>query len=423
MVSNRINTIDASIGKSPLLYAAMLLGIPFIIVFVYTHGLSTGLDPIFSVDEGAFHYPTILQFAKQLPFPDVRDYNSATTPLFHILFACLSKITGDGIQHLRMINFLITYATVVLFFRILITEYKISFKNAFLFTLVFALSPYFFREAFVVLTDNLPILWLLLFFHFYFKYKEKGSTSLFGWSMLFIMLLCLTRQTYLYVWLAVVIDLLRQHLSSKNKLKSLSLCLIAAMPTFALFYVWKGLTPPAFIKFHTRTSLLNVKAIAYGFSVIGFYAMFILNSGIYMPFLKKEKNKIIIAIALAWILLYFFPLVKMHEDFGYLWYIAAPLPKIQQSSILFYILTALGVCSFLSIWQKEGMSFYMLFILGLLFSEVPNKFIFQRYYDSSILIFLIFINAKYHVSNKSDYYRRAILIVFFIAYFVVFTAV
>src|SRR5579871_5957648 len=38
-------------------------------------------------DEARYHLPAITQFAAQLPYPDLRNYSSATTPLFHILFA------------------------------------------------------------------------------------------------------------------------------------------------------------------------------------------------------------------------------------------------------------------------------------------------------------------------------------------------
>ncbi|MFT3703307.1 MAG: hypothetical protein QM802_13100 [Agriterribacter sp.] len=421
MLAKKINTINVNIGKSPLLYAAIFLSIPFIIVFIYTHGLRSGIDPVFSVDEGKFHYPTILQFANQLPFPDVRDYNSATTPLFHILLAIASKVTGTELTHLRMVNFLITYATVILFFKIIIEQFKISFLSALLFTLLFALSPYFFREAFVVLTDNLPVLWLILFFQVYLKYKQTQHLRFFLWSLFFIMLLCLTRQTYLYVWLALVIDLAIGNTALKNKAGYIALSFVAIIPTLALFYVWKGLTPPSFIAVHTRTSLLNIKAVVYGFSVLGFYGLFITGANVYSPFFKSHRVKIVLAVLAAWVLIYFSPLIKAREDFGFLWYMASSLPKVAGTSLFFYIFSALGAIIFLSAWQKEGLSFYLLFIMGLFLSEVPNKFIFQRYYDSSILIFLLFLTAKYHVSNKFKYSRLGALIVFFIAYFVVYT--
>jgi len=417
------SNINSNFAKAPLLYAGILLSIPFVVVLIYTHGLTSGIDTIFSIDEPKFHYPTILQFAHQLPLPDVRDYNSATTPLFHILLAIASKITGEDITHLRMVNLLITYITVLMFFKVISDHFRLSFLKAFLFTLLFTFSPYFFREAFVLLTDNLPVLWLIIFLHFYLKHKLTGNIKPFLWSLFLLMLLCLTRQTYLYVWLALVMDILIGGTSLKTKGANIALSIIAIAPTLLLFYTWHGLTPPSFIKVHTKNSLLNVKPIMYCLSVIGFYGLFIPGSNIYADFFKAHKIKLIAFAVLSCLVIYFFPLTKTKEDFGFLWYMAVEVPMLKGTSLLFYFLSAAGVIVLGAMWQKEGTSFFMLFIVGLLLSEVPNKLIFQRYYDSSILVFLILLSAKYHVSNKIDNYRISALIAFFIAYFVVYTIV
>ena len=165
------------VGKLSFTLSVIALGIPFAVVFFYTKGLSWGLEPVFSFDEAEYHYPVILQFARELPFPDLTSYDSATTPLFHLLFAVASKIVGTDIQHLRMINFLITFFSTLLLFKLLIKQFNLSYSSALLSASLFSLSPYFFREAFVVMTDNLPVLWLLLFFQYYLRFKEDGAFS------------------------------------------------------------------------------------------------------------------------------------------------------------------------------------------------------------------------------------------------------
>lgn len=399
----------------------LLLTVPFVIVLLYTGGLAGGLDTVFSVDEPKYHYPTILNFAKRLPFPDIRDYGSATTPLFHILLAALSKIVGTDIQHLRLANFFITYFSVLFLFSLLCRQYKLKPQVSLLFTFIFALSPYYFREAFVILTDNLPVLWLLFFFNFYFRYKAEHKQSLLLLSLLFVMLLCLTRQTYLFVCLAIAMDTMLIKEPLQTKMKILSLVFVAATPTLALFFIWKGLTPPSFREFHTRESLINAKAVLYGFCVLGFYTLFIPGTGVFKSLLQKRKIMIAVVILLSWSVLFFSPLIKNPKDFGYLWYMASPLPRIAGTSLLFWGLLPLGVITVLCIWHKEGLNLFILFLVCLFLSEVPNKLIFQRYYDSSVILILILFSAKYHESNKIDYYRRLLLVAFFITYFVVFT--
>ena len=408
-----------AIKKDLPLMAALFL--PFLAGYICTSGLTGGLDTVFSVDERMYHYPTILQFAEQLPFPDLINYNSATTPLFHLIVAVISKIIGTNIAHLRLANFFITYLAAILLYKILIKNLKLDQRSALLFSLLFALAPYFFREAFVLLTDNLPIIWLLCFFNFYFKYKQDQDQKWFLLAMLFVMLLCLTRQTYLFVCLAVSIDIIISAMPVNRKIKNLFFVFVAAIPTLLLFLLWKGLTPPSFQDYHTHHSLLNIKAILYGLSVLGFYCLFISGWTLFKSVFVQQKKLVIGYILLAWLILILFPLVKHKHDFGYLWYMADPLPDIAGTSLLFWLLLPLGTVSMLCIWNKEGYSFLLFFLFCLFLSEMPNNLIFQRYYDSCILLALIFFNARYHESNKVDFYRRMALIAFFITYFVVFT--
>jgi hypothetical protein len=413
-------TKAGEMGKFSLFLAAIALGTPFVIVFLYTKGLSGGLSTAFSYDESKYHYPVILQFAKDLPFPDLTNYNSATTPLFHLLFAVLSKIVGTDIQHLRMINFFITVFSTILLFKLLIKQFNLPYFQALLSTSLFALSPYFFREAFVVMTDNLPVLWLLLFFQYYLRFKEDGRMRNYLYSIFFIMLLCLTRQTYLYIVLPVAADIYMNKGLKQSWAVYMLLLVLAIAPTLLLFFTWKGLTPPQFQERHTEASLLNIKPALYGLGVVGFYSLFIAGDKIYRTFLSIPKQKVLAAVLLGWALLFFFPLTKANHDFGYLWYIADELPSVHGTPVLFYILVAIGICVSSSIWQIETAPFYFLFIIGLFISEIPNKYFFQRYYDSSILIFLIFLDARYDKSDRFQVARIGLLTCLFILYFIVF---
>lgn len=404
------------------LYAGVLLFIPFLSVYIFTAGLTKGLDPVFSVDEPTHHYPTILAFAKQWPQFYLKDYNSATTPLFHILLAGISKVIGTDIKTLRLVNFFITYASVVLLFNMLIWRFRLTVQQSFLFAILFALSPYYFREAFVLLTDNLPVLWLLCFFNFYLRYKEEGKERLFLIAMLFVMLMGLTRQTYLFVCLPILGDILVENISIKQKAQHSFLLFLAVVPTLYFFVLWHGVTPPSFAEWHIRKTSMNPKAILYGLSTIGFYSIFIPGINIFTSLFRRENTlKIISCILLVWGITFFLPMIKSPKDFGFLWYMAAPFPKVAHSAILFYILEALGVICLLGFGQKKGSQFYILFFLGLFLSETPNDAIFQRYYDNSILLALIFLSAQYFVPHKIDTYRRVSLIAFFVMYFIVYT--
>jgi hypothetical protein len=409
------------IERSQFFWGIILLVIPFTAGYLYTGALMHGLDTAFSYDEFEHHYPVILQFCKELPFPNIKNYNSATAPLFHILFAIAGKITGTDIQHLRMINFLITILAVILLFKLLIDHFSLPYPVALLSCLLFELSPYFFREAFVVMTDNLPVLWLVLFMNYYLKFKKDRMMQNYALSMFFVMLLCLTRQTYLYILLPVTIDIIGAKDLKHSRILLFLILFLSILPTLLLFVVWKGLTPPQFQERHTDSSLLNLKPILYGFSVLGFYALFIAGKEIYRSFLNLKKIKIVCGILLGWALLVFFPLIKIKHDFGYLWHVAERLPSIHNSSIFFYVLLSIGVCIFLAIAHLENPPFFLILLLALFLSEVPNKYFFQRYFDNSILIFLLLLNATYYRADRFQFLRMSLLTLLFAAYFMVFT--
>lgn len=396
-----------------------LLAVPFLIGLIVLWKMPLDLSS-FAWDEFSYHYPTILKFAEQLPFPDLRDYHSATTPLFHLLFAAIGKIAGTDVKTLRVVNLVISYIGVIIFFTILAKRFNVRRQDALLYTFIFALSPYYFRTAFVVVTDNLPIIWLLCFFNFYIRYKDEDKQRLYLLSMLFLLLLCLTRQTFLFVWGAVIGDQILNKAPLRKKLINVAWAVGAALPTFMFFIIWGGLTPPSFATKHTQGSMINIKPILFGMSIIGLYSIFIPGIKSFKTLFQQKGILTLCFVLLGWIVLFFFPLAQAEKDYGYLWHIVNRVPGIAGTSLLFYLLITVGIVSLLNIWQKEGLGIWVLFLLGMMVSEVPSKLIFQRYYDSSILLALIFFSARYHEINKIDLCRRFVLIAFFIVYFVAY---
>ena len=149
------------------------------------------------------------------------------------------------------------------------------------------------------------------------------------------MLLCLTRQTYLYIVLPVAADIYMNKGLKQSWSVYMLLLVLAIAPTLLLFLNWKGLTPPQFQERHTEASLLNIKPALNGLGVVGFYSLFIAGDKIYRTFLSIPKQKVLAAVLLGWALLFFFPLTKANHDFGYLWYIADELPSVHGTPVLF----------------------------------------------------------------------------------------
>ncbi|MEM0984554.1 MAG: hypothetical protein AAGI17_11475, partial [Planctomycetota bacterium] len=73
-------------------------------------------------DQFNYHEPVVRIFADQLPAPDVSDYASATTPLYHLILAGLKPVIGGERTAFMLAASLFTVALVGLLHRLLATR-------------------------------------------------------------------------------------------------------------------------------------------------------------------------------------------------------------------------------------------------------------------------------------------------------------
>jgi 4-amino-4-deoxy-L-arabinose transferase-like glycosyltransferase len=99
----------------------------------------------------------------------------ATPPLFHFLMMAAGRVVGFEIHKLRLLNMGLSCAAVIVLFRFLYRHAGLSIDRSLLFSLVFLLSPYFFGASFLLLTDNLGILFMLLSLTLLQEYAERRS--------------------------------------------------------------------------------------------------------------------------------------------------------------------------------------------------------------------------------------------------------
>ncbi len=225
-------------------------------------------------DEATYHYPTILKFASTLPRPDLTRYQSGTGPLFHLIMAMLAR-AGFGLLSLRLINFGISVATVILV--MLYLKRHAAFGSgvfAYVVTLVFALCPYLLGPSIRLATDNLAlgcavaILYLL-------DDTRPVSVGMFLLAVVLAVIAVLTRQ--LYLWLAPLLLAYAIRNDAWNAIRKAVAIASSITPLLAilpLFMVWHGLIPPDFAG---RTSLndrlFNEKALILVFCISGLYAL------------------------------------------------------------------------------------------------------------------------------------------------------
>jgi hypothetical protein len=382
----------------------VLLSIPFVIVVLATRGLTKTVPTFHGSDELNYHYPTILQFYESWPRINLSDYKSATTPLFHISFAIIGKMIGPELYKLRIVNMLISMVTVWIIFSFL--RRHIVELDAFLFSLCFSLSPYFWGRSFRLFTENFAFLfWLLSLIIIY----NKDNKVRFILSSISLSMAVLSRQITLWF----VLPLMVKAILTKQKIFIFVMLLFPALVLLPFIYIWHGLVPPHFA-FINESSILNLRAAVFTLAVLGFYTIFIK--------INWLLNKLILfGVFIGVILVMLTQLKPLPGDDGFLWRIAHFLPNLFGGNFLFYLLFPIGVMNVIDI-IKQKQFFLFSFIVAFAFSFLKTAKIFQNYYDSFILVFL-FLEFAVDVCNENlSIYHRAVgilaLTVCFVIYFV-----
>jgi hypothetical protein len=395
--------------------ALLSLALPFVLMIIFTDGLMNPLPTFHGTDEKIYHFPTIQKFAAELPAVQLEDYRSATTPLFHLVFATLGKLTGYELPTLRLLNVFFSYAAIAMFYLLLINRFNIPRQTAFLLAVIFELSPYFFGVSFMLFTDNLAILLFITTVYYWLKFEEDNKSSSCFTAFIFLALTLLTRQTYIYVYCSIVVYILLRSWPFSQKMTMWALSLVSIIPLFALFYLWKGPTPPSFQTQHLESSVFNLKSVMFGFAVTGLYAPFILHNN-FQAEIKRAWVYTLAILTVGVVAVAVFPMIVTKTDQGFLWRIAQYLPKVLGSSLLFYFLVPSGVLTIAILLRKFGLNFLVLTLILFLLFNAPHRLVFQKYFDISILLLLSFIAAGWEKANRWYYAKLVGLLLLFLTY-------
>ena len=217
-----------------------------------------GITIFDDLDERLFHYPTIRQFAHDLPWPHLHDYQSATTPLYHLLMSPIALAVDGSMEPLRLVNLLLSVGAIWACIRVL-TGWG-NPLTACVGALLVCTSPYFVGPAIRLSTDNAALLFVFLLL----GASHPRHSGRHGWAALFAAAAVLTRQIHLWVVVPIAyscwIRYRRLHPSFGGAAVP-----IAVLVPFAL--LWGGLTPPSFADGHQRG--LNPDALVMFLGVLG----------------------------------------------------------------------------------------------------------------------------------------------------------
>jgi 4-amino-4-deoxy-L-arabinose transferase-like glycosyltransferase len=341
-----------------------------------------------------------------LPNLDLAHYPSATTPLYHILLALSAFVVGSNLIALRFVSALLSLACLLTVYRYLSLRGK-EFA-ALYFAFLFMLSPYFIGAAVRLSTDNTALLFAFLSI---WAMDIKIYRSLFAalMSNIFILLAVLTRQ--IYAWLIGVYSILAiESYSRQHRFTDLIKSIIPVLiPVGALAYfivIWGALNPPIFREYRQGFGL-NWDEPVYIIALIGVFGSFFWAWLLKLFKQIKLSAHLIYLIAIILIIvgyLFIHPVSNSYDRSsrgGSLWAIAAHLPMLFSSSILFWLLCPLGLFYLYLLMRylfaKRGYPLIVGFWLWLIVNMV-NVRTYQKYYEP----FLLFFFGYLIVSIKQD---------------------
>jgi Dolichyl-phosphate-mannose-protein mannosyltransferase len=424
----------------------MVLAVPYLVAIAALRGLTVALPTFHSADEHLYHYPVILQFAHQLPFPDVSRYaaGAAQTPLFHLVMAYIGKMIGYELWRLRLVEALISYAAAVVLFRLLERRLGLDRVTALALTALFALSPYVFGPSFRLLTDNLAVLFTLLALERFERFRETERLGPFVAGCASVAAAMLTRQSTAFLVGIAGLYALRGGLSERGQLalrdRTLALAAVgaSAVPVLALFLVWHGLVPPSGDTApcglcsgggtgsigHTQ---IVVQSTELALATIGLYGSVLFapllvrrigQAG--LPMSSELRGPLTGAVVGGGLLLLWptgKPVGSDAHGAGVIWRVATHFSAPGGSSLVFWVLVPLAGAVLWARLRVAPQPWLVTTFLGcFLVSTVVIRFPWQKYVDPFALLGVLLTVRPSELGNRHNLAGAGILAISFVAY-------
>jgi hypothetical protein len=392
---------------------------------LFVAGLILGLDPGGGArgDLYIYHLPTIYAFHTRPWLQVLRDYPSATTPLFHMLESFNPLLGHDtAFRTSSLIFSLVVYALYMIALCKRFADAPQVRSWAALLGAALLLSPYFQSSTYWPITDTLPLFFMLVVF-LLLNPIENGSVQhdtklspAVRILLLAVLSMCTfyTRQSYLFVPLYVFVLLFKTQ--TATRWWTLLVFALAGLPGLYLFWIWRGFTPPAFRGINQGSS---AEIIVYPLTMVAFYALPLLAEAFY-----QERNNWktylpsrTVCLALIAGALVFLAAFR-HFSFSTHHYGGGIASKIfakcgRPGPVLFLLFAYAGLLILIWLFRVADWKTRTLLLLFLL-PTFMMKVVFERYYDPLLfMLFLLFCDRN--LVRRFVNVRTGILIFLFMA--------
>ncbi|MDQ6605054.1 MAG: glycosyltransferase family 39 protein [Actinomycetota bacterium] len=419
----------------------LVLAVPFLVAALALRGLTVALPVFHGSDELVYQFPTILQFSRQLPFPDLHHYASAQTPLFHLVMAYAGKLVGFRLWRLRLLEVVISYGLALAVFGLLNRRLRMERLQALALTLLFVLSPYVFGQSFRLVTDNLAMLLSVVALERFERFREAERLGPFLAGCAAVGAAISTRQSTAFLLGVGAFYALRPgaaRLRVGERVIALLAVLLSALPAGLLFLNWHGLVPVGSdpsscgLCASGRAQIaggLEVQSAELALATIGLYGA-VLFAPLLIAAARSRPSRSggrdqssraargpLAAAGAGGLLLLAFPASPGAHAAGDIWRAAGHLPRLDGSSLLFWLLVPLsGAVLWIRVRAAPTPWLVGAFAACFLISAVVIRYPWQKYVDPFALLVLLLSSRPAELASAGKLAGAAVLAVAFLAY-------
>lgn len=363
-------------------------------------------------DEAKYHLPVIRRFAVDLPYPNLRNYSSATTPLYHLIFALLMRL-GCSLTTLRLINFAISIATVLIVI-VYLRRASDSRSGWLLYSaaLLFASSIYVVGPSIRLTTDNMALGCAIAILYLLDR-DEKLSPKSFALAIALATVAALTRQLYLWIVpMLVLYALSNKQWTTTRKLTAGGAATLPLLAVLPLFLLWHGFTNSSFAHQHElRDSILNGKAFVLAVCTLGLFAA-VFGPSIAQVLMLDARGRVLLLVTFA-LALTVLPALganagsyRVPMEGGWLRAMAEHTPVVFHIWSLFWLLFPLGcvviaAMSYHAVATRREVWILVALVLWLLLNVMQARAM-AKYYEP----FEIVVVSRFAVSAPSRWWMN-----------------
>ena len=359
-------------------------------------------------DDVRFHEPTIRLFIEQWPTPDLSDYGSATTPLYHLILAAVGVIVSDSRLVLQLVASLWTIGLMGLL------GWALAKRTATTHALACGLpvlwSLYVLPPGVWLLPDNAG--WLLVLAILLLALRPKFSTRTIAAGGVLLLFVVLIRQIHLWaaapLWVAAWLGSASSQDSPSpvrdipSRVRRSAAMFAATLPAFvvvALFvWLWGGLVPPTFQDLYAGRSPAAPGFVLALFGIFG--SFFIADSWQGLRRLWAGHRVVLLAVAVGAFVVAAAPITTYNMDAGRwtgLWNIVSKVPTAFDRSPVIVLPAVLGavLLTGMLVGVDSRMRWVTLSaIVAFVAAQSAGPQLWQRYNEPFVLILLALLSCS-----------------------------